>query len=412
MKQAIIFNLVLFLAVSTPTIAATRLVPADYPNIQSAIDDCNDGDEVVVVPGTYTGNGNRDIDFLGKAITVKSENGPETCIIDIDASQADWHKGFYLHEGEGRTSIIEGFTIKGGYAYRGAGICCENSSPNIENCIITGNTGGWGGGIRYYKSNAIIGNCLIIGNKGWDAAGGISCRDSSLKITNCTISNNISYYGGGILCQEASLTVTNCIFWGNSPGQIADRGSDSVILVSYSNIEDGWLGLGNIDCDPCFAEPGYWDDNDTPSNIEDDLWIDGDYHLRSAGWRWDTQRELWTWDEVTSRCIDAGNPGSSLGEEPLAVPDDPNNEWGENLRINMGAYGGTAEASIPPYDWALLADITNDGTADFTDLKYFSEDWLNTESGRPADLNRDSSIDMFDYALFAEDWLVEIVWDE
>ncbi|MBN2588373.1 MAG: hypothetical protein JXA96_00805, partial [Sedimentisphaerales bacterium] len=55
--------------------------PADFNNIQAAIDDANDGDIVLVAPGTYTGEGNRDIDFMGKAITVKSEYGPESCII-------------------------------------------------------------------------------------------------------------------------------------------------------------------------------------------------------------------------------------------------------------------------------------------------------------------------------------------
>ena len=126
----------------------------------------------------------------------------------------------------------------------------------------------------------------------------------------------------------------------------------------------GWHGLGNINEDPCFIEPGKLVDANNPNTVvePDDpnaVWIDGDYHLKSRGWRWDTERQTWTWDDVTSRCIDAGNPGSSLGEELLSVPPDPNNEWGENLRINMGAYGGTAEASMPPYDWSLLSDIYN-----------------------------------------------------
>ena len=59
----------------------------------------------------------------------------------------------------------------------------------------------------------------------------------------------------------------------------------------------------------------------------------------------------WTYDNITSRCIDAGDPASPLGDEPMSVPRDPNNEYGINLRINMGAYGGTAQASIPPHDW-------------------------------------------------------------
>ena len=63
----------------------------DYTTIQAAIDDANDGDMVVVADGIYTGEGNRDIDFKGKAITVKSENGPEDCIVDCESSFGDNH---------------------------------------------------------------------------------------------------------------------------------------------------------------------------------------------------------------------------------------------------------------------------------------------------------------------------------
>jgi len=66
-----------------------------------------------------------------------------------------------------------------------------------------------------------------------------------------------------------------------------------------------------------------------------------------------TQRGLWTWDDVTSRCIDAGNPNSPLGDELLTIPADPNGQWGQNIRINMGAFGGTEQASIPPLGWAI-----------------------------------------------------------
>ena len=116
------------------------------------------------------------------------------------------------------------------------------------------------------------------------------------------------------------------------------------------------------------------------------------------------------YDEVTSRCIDAGNPGCSLGVESLSFPDDPCNIWGENLRINMGAYGGTAEASIPPYDWAFLADLNNDGTVNLKDYSYQSADWLESDDCQPGDLNRDGVIDMNDIALLVEDWLKYTSW--
>jgi hypothetical protein len=139
---------------------------------------------------------------------------------------------------------------------------------------------------------------------------------------------------------------------------------------------------------------------------------EGDYHLKSEGWRWNADASQWDWDEVTSRCIDAGNPGSPLADEPITLDVDPLNRLGRNLRINMGAYGGTAEASMPPYDWALLADLTNDGTVDFDDLMHWTQDWPATGSELPADLDRNGRVDGFDFALFALDWLLETSWHQ
>ena len=71
---------------ATSTVAATLRVPSDYPTIQSAIDAAVDGDEVLVADGTYTGEGNKDLDFSGKAIAVRSMHGPETAIIDAEGA--------------------------------------------------------------------------------------------------------------------------------------------------------------------------------------------------------------------------------------------------------------------------------------------------------------------------------------
>jgi hypothetical protein len=207
------------------------------------------------------------------------------------------------------------------------------------------------------------------------------------------------------------VKVTNCIIWGNWPEQIYSAS------VTYSNVQGGCPGIGNIDADPCFVQPGYWADANDPNivvepNDPNATWLDGDYHLKSEGWSWDVVRHRWTYDDVTSRCIDAGNPGSPLGDELLSVPDDPNNIWGQNLRIDMGAYGGTAEASIPPYDWALLADLTNDGLVDLKDYAFQAADWLNSADQQPGDLNRDSLVDISDLALLVEDWLGQTTWHE
>ncbi len=431
-----------------------RLVPSEYPTIQTAIDAAIDGDIIIVEPNTYTGSGNKEIDFKGKAITLRSESGPESCIIDCQNSG----RGFYFHSNEDANSVLEGFTITNGYRYKGGGIFCQGSSPTITNCIIRGNTAydmmmpGAGAGIYNTNSSPIISNCVIsnntaytdTGSTDWSQGGGMFNITSNPTIINCTFTENSANsvvgafgggifnsssnptiinctftgnsvnsmggwaYGGGMYNSNSSPNLVNCIFWGNSTDgfnstsegsgetEQIDGGSP---VVNYSCIQD-WTGalggIGNIDADPCFVDP-----------------CDSDYHLKSEGWRWDkymVHGSYWKGDYVTSRCIDAGNPGSPLADELLTIPDDPTHDWGQNLRINMGAYGGTAQASMPPYDWALLADLTNDGTVNFEDFAGQATDWLETENKQPGDLNRDGTVDINDVALFVDDWLKQTSW--
>ena len=114
--------------------------------------------------------------------------------------------------------------------------------------------------------------------------------------------------------------------------------------ISGSIRFDPWTGKGiiwgpgNIDIDPLFANPGHWNDG---------TWVQGDYHLKSEQGRWDPASESWVADDVTSPCIDAGDPADGYANEP-----EPN-----GARINMGAYGNTAQASKTP-NGPLMHTIT------------------------------------------------------
>ena len=102
----------------------------------------------------------------------------------------------------------------------------------------------------------------------------------------------------------------------------------------------------------------------------------------------------------------------TLGGELRSIPDDPDNLLGQSLRINMGAFGGTAEASMPPYDWAILADLTNDGTVDSVDFAHLSAIFSNEAEQLPGDLDRDANVDLADLLLLTEDWLKTTSWHE
>lgn len=195
--------------------------PADFKNVQTAIDDANDGDTVIVADGTYTGPGNYNIRFKGKAISVMSANGPEYCIIDCPGGKPLKRPscGFIFTEREDANSILDGFTITNGYNGSGSGfgrcgaIRCLKSSPTITNCIITDNSGTSGGAIfcEYYSSPTIT-KCYIIDNKGGRGGGGICCTAwSSPTIADCTICCNSAKRGGGIYCGvSSSPNIINC----------------------------------------------------------------------------------------------------------------------------------------------------------------------------------------------------------
>jgi len=133
--------------------------------------------------------------------------------------------------------------------------------------------------------------------------------------------------------------LNNCVLRGIG-NQIGFYGDSDPIFVNYSNIQGGREGEGNIDEDPLFVNPGYWADDNDPNivvepNDPNAVWIEGDYHLKSQAGRWDPNSETWVIDDMTSPCIDAGDPNSPIGDEPF-----PNGGI-----INMGAYGGSSQAS-------------------------------------------------------------------
>ncbi|MBC8228366.1 hypothetical protein H8E77_02310, partial [bacterium] len=190
MKKYFVTTLVCLVLVASVAYGAIIIVPPG--TIQEAIDTAVDGDTVLVADGVYIGEGNKNLDFGGKAITVTSENGAENCIIDCEGDG----RGFIFQTNEGETSVVSGFTITNGFdSYVGAGIYCYDSDPTIQNCTITGNRGA---------------------------------------------------RGGGICCSGlfSDPTITNCILWDDSPKEICIFAIGNPV-VTYSDIQGRYPGEGN-----------------------------------------------------------------------------------------------------------------------------------------------------------------------
>jgi len=264
--------------------------------------------------------------FRGRNITVTGFD-PNTPLAPkpfpvIDANYAGTAVTF--DRGEAPNCVLAGFVITRGEGDFASAIRCEGSSPTIANCLIVGNRP------VYVRGGAIY------------------CADSSAVFVNCTVADNAAeatrgniYLGSG----SRTVALVNSIVWGRAPdGGLTDYfplRHWNIPSVTYCDVAGGWSGAGNIEADPLFVRHGYWTDPNDPSVIvgadtAGAIWMPGDYHLQSQAGCWDPITPGWVLDEVTSPCVDAGDPSHSVGREPS-----PNGDI-----INMGAYGGSTQASL------------------------------------------------------------------
>jgi len=346
-----------FLAVAAVPATGKTIYVNPGGSIQAAIDDPTtlNGDVIEVAPGTY----NEAINFNGKAVRLYSIGGPEVTTID---GTGNYHV-VQCVSGEGANTILEGFTITGGNANgpewpndkNGGGMYCLFSSPTVVGCRFSGNTGEYGGGLASRNSGPTVTNCTFTGNSGEEGGGlynilspitvtnciftgnsaghggGINNDSTQAVVTNCLFSANTSTFGGGMYNLGGTPTVTNCTFtgnsapfgggidnynsnpivtncilWGNTPDAIRDGGSSST-TATYSDVQGGWPGTGNIDANPLFVNAA-----------------GGDLRLSSS----------------TSPCVDTADnnvpnlPSLDLAGNPRVVDGDRNG----TLIVDMGAY--------------------------------------------------------------------------
>lgn len=307
--------------------ATVRYVPGSYSTIQSGIDASINGDTVLVSPGTYLEN----IIFRGKRIVVTSNFAlnadpsfiQNTIINGSAPSHPDSGSCVRIINGEDSTTVLQGFTLTGGYGtlwldehgpgryWEGGGIITAFTSPTIRHNIIRNNNvnrpGGastGGGGIRVGDGSPRILNNIIMNNAGMYGGGIVSNYASPIIRNNLILSNVVSQaiaglptYGGGGIWFNGSVAgnrvENNTIFWNSSTGTVNTgvngrgggvlaiggstinsrnniiggnsqttggqvTGVGATVLATYSDIEGGFAGVGNINENPMFADTSYY----------------------------------------------------------------------------------------------------------------------------------------------------------
>ena len=297
---------------------------------------------------------------------------------------------------EGGVLLVEDSQFIGNAARSGAGgeggaIACCGADVMIINTTFTANLAIFGGAVLGLDCPKIeVSNCLFVGNVCFGTGAALSVLGGLLVLEQCTLTESGScdtLFASNSSHRQASLRIAGCIF--RKDAASITKHFDVATEVAYSNVfrEMIWdpcdtivWGPGNTNVEPLFADPGYWDPNGTPDDAKDDFWVNGDYHLKSQSGRWDPVSMTWVQDDVTSPCIDAGDPNSPIGQEPF-----PNGG-----RINMGAYGGTVEASKsyfgePACETIIAGDINGDRKVDFQDFVIVALHWPGSDIEAPPD---------------------------
>lgn len=227
------------LLIMSSAFGATIHVPSEQPTIQAGINAASPGDTVLVAEGTYAGDGNRDINFNGKAIVVRSAAGREVTIIDCQGSLGAEHAGFLLLSGEDTMSVIDGFTIQG--AYGSAAVACSTASVTIRNCRLWANHQD---GLHSRRPNAttplIMENCLVDSNLITGVFWEGECR-----ITNSQFIKNLSY--GLIVAKGAESEISYCLLASNGHTGLMvlsnTFGSWKCVVTNCTSVKNGNSGL-------------------------------------------------------------------------------------------------------------------------------------------------------------------------
>ncbi len=259
--------------------------------------------------------------------------------------------------------IIANCTFVGNVAEYGGGLAITGGVAHVVNCRFEANHAFLGGAVYVNYADSTLANCLFTGNAANEGAGSGVYADptSDVTLVNCTLVGNFSA-SHGIAAYEVS-EIANCIFWGNGSTSIYNAGS-----VTYTCVEDGYAGAGNIDAVPLFA------DGDG-----------GDYRLA-----------------LNSPCRDAGDV-SALLQDVADLDGDLDTDEPTPLDLQMARRVLDAAVDIGAYERCRY-DLSGDGTVSVEDLLALLAMW-STDPGGPPDFNDSGDVGIDDFLELLANWL-------
>jgi hypothetical protein len=290
-----------------------------FASIQTAINYAQSGQVILLSPGTYREN----LILPNTPLTLRSANAQDSAVVSL--TSLAWDKTSPVVTLSPGTALrsLQGLTITGG----ADGVGCSGAKLQLSSCVITGHQDC---GIEVSDESTLgMDHCIVAGNAGTGlrstpkTTGRGQIKYSKVDLTQCTLVQNRGY---GL--EGDGITVASSILYGNgiSVGDVQIKGNN--VQVTYSDVQGGLNGQGNLDADPMFVTAGTWTDPNA--------YVLGDFHLKSKAGHWNFRTCAWVLDDTTSPCIDSGDPNSPLGYEAQGRC---------GTVVDMGAYGGTMEAS-------------------------------------------------------------------
>ena len=342
-----------------PCMARTIYVDAagggDFAAIQAAVLDANGGDTIIVRPGTYSGAGNYNINFLGKTLTVQSINPEDPAVVAatvIDCGTLN--RAFSLAGVTG--AVLDGLTITNGKSFLGGGIYCySGATVTVRRCVISSCTASFAGGgiVSGSSANVTVQDTAVINNAALSYGGGVYCAGAQMSLENCLVRGNTTSYGGSGAFDDGDCVMSLCTLSDNTGSVDAGalyclRGSnvtvrDSILWDNNSGIYLGTSTLTVLFSDVMGGEGAVVSENSSVLNWQqgninaDPLFVAGplgDSYLSQAA----------AGQSATSPCVDAGSGlAADLGMSNRTTRTDGSVDSG---KVDMGYHYPASELVI------------------------------------------------------------------